>query len=109
MAHIRAYEPQHESTIPARCSVTERFRAFAYHGGVLGMMSTIVFAALAGWLGWSVLSVLALATAGTVSDLIIRAADERPKPTQGTLVAQWVSWMLLCALFYAITHVASGS
>ncbi len=109
MAHIRAYEPQHERTIPTGCSVAERFRALAYHGGVLGLMSTIVFAALAGWLGWSVLSVLVLATTGIVSDLMIRAADEKPKPTQGTLVAQWVSWGLLCALFYAITHVASGS
>jgi hypothetical protein len=38
---------------------------------------------------------------------MIRAADERPKPAHGTLVAQWGIWMLLCALFYAITAYAS--
>ncbi|HEV2557324.1 MAG TPA: hypothetical protein VGU45_01735, partial [Microvirga sp.] len=57
--------------------------------------------------GWSVLSVVVLATAGTASDLMIRAADERPKPAHGTLVAQWGIWMLLCVLFYAITAYAS--
>ncbi len=86
--------------------MNETSRALAYHGGVLGMMSTIVFSALAGWLGWSVLSVVVLATAGTASDLMIRAADERPKPAHSTLVAQWGSWGLLCALFYAIAHFA---